>query len=103
MNPNVLSHFIAIRSWRLGDSIVKEVVDYTHLSIVCNLFINSSVNIDDTCHKLKSTILGLLNVGVHESGPRPLMFFKLHKSIGLQRASMAVNYNQKLIKRSPFR
>ena len=33
---NEPKHFIAYRSWRLGDSIVKEVVDDTHLGILCN-------------------------------------------------------------------
>ena len=41
---------------------------------------NSSVSIDDSCHKLKSKILGLLNVGVHETGLRPLTSLKLYKS-----------------------
>ena len=56
---NELQHFIASRSWRLGVSVVREVVDYTHLGIICNKFMNSSVSIDDSCHKLKSTNLGL--------------------------------------------
>ena len=47
---------------------------------------NSSVSFVDSCHKLKSTILWLLNVGVHENGLRQLTSFKLYKSIVLPKA-----------------
>ena len=83
---NEPKHFIANRLWRLGDSVVNEVVDYTHLGVICNKFMKSSISIDDSCHKLKSTLLGLLNVGVHENGLRPFTSLKLYKSIVLPKA-----------------
>ena len=100
---NEPKHFIANRSWRFGDGVVRESVDYTHLKSVCNKFMNSPVN---SCHKLKSTILGLLSVGVHENGLRPSLNFT--SLLFFQKHSIAANYGQKfngqkLTRRSQFR
>ena len=46
----------------------------------------SSVCIDDSSHKLKSSLLGLLNVGVHENGLHPFTSLKLYKSVVLPKA-----------------
>ena len=76
----------ANRSWFLGNSLITEVENYNHLGIICNKYMKISVNIDESCRKLKSTLLGLMNVGIHDNGLLPPTSMKIYKSVVLPRA-----------------
>lgn len=72
------------RSWYLGTEQIQETENYVHLGI--NKYLNNDVNVAKACEKLRSTLLGLKSVGLHNDGLHPLMAFKVHKSVVLPRA-----------------
>ena len=52
------------QTWYLGPVEVKEVTQYRHLGINCNKFMGLDSNIKDTCSKIKSTFLSLINSAI---------------------------------------
>ena len=74
------------RVWQLGKDEVKERDSYTHLGIICDKYQSEGKNVKNACNKLKSTFLGLLNIGLHEKGLHPLTSLKIYTSIVLPKA-----------------
>ena len=74
------------RIWHLGTNVISEVDNYTHLGVLCNKQMKTSLNVEESCKKLKSTLFGLVNVGLHENGLLPTTSLKIYKSIVMPKA-----------------
>ena len=74
------------RQWRLGQDLIPEGVSYNHLGINLNKYLSFQDNIDTSCRKLRSTLLSLVNVGLHPGGLSPLTSFKIYKSVVIPKA-----------------
>ena len=74
------------RSWLLGQDLIHEGKNYNHLGVNVDKFMNFSDNVDAACRKLRSTLLGLINVGVHPNGLRTMTCFKIYKSVVIPKA-----------------
>ena len=69
------------RIWRLGTNVISEVDNCTHLGVLCNKQMKTSLNAEESCKKLKSTLFGLVDVGLHENGLLSTTSLKIYKSI----------------------
>jgi len=64
--------------FKLGDNTINETMDYTHLGIVCDSLLTDRQNIDNTCSKLRWTMLSLLNNGINPDINNPLTLRTLY-------------------------
>ena len=60
---------------------VEETSEYKHLGIMLNKYMSLIVNIDESCSKLKPTVLSIVNSGINETVFHPVTSFHLYKSI----------------------
>ena len=67
------------RNWFFGPDMVEETSEYKHLGIMLNKYLSLNVSIDESCSKLKSTFLSLVNSGINETGFHPITSFHLYK------------------------
>ena len=74
------------RTWILGQNLISEKTSYNHLGITLNKYLNFNDNIVTSCRKLRSTLLSLVNVGLHPNGLNPLTAFKIYKSVVIPKA-----------------
>lgn len=74
------------RIWKLGDEIIHECEDYTHLGIICNKYMNVETNVISACSKLRRTFFGLTNTGINKFGFHPLTAKRIYESVVLPRA-----------------
>ena len=70
----------------LGENFISEEVCYNHLGINLNKYLNFNENIDISCRKLRSTLLSLVNVGLHPEGLNPMTAYKIYKSVVIPKA-----------------
>ncbi|MES9883123.1 MAG: reverse transcriptase family protein [Sedimenticola sp.] len=74
------------RMWRLGNEVVEECVNYTHLGIICNKYLDSKQNVLDASTKIRGTFMSIINSGIHNKGLHPLTSKKIYERIVLPRA-----------------
>ena len=74
------------RIWKMGEANIEEGKSYKHLGIPCDKFLSLDENVTSATTKLKSTLLGLSNCGIHEDGLNPLTAKHLCKTIILPKA-----------------
>ena len=65
---------------------MEETTQYKHLGIHLNKFMTCDSNIKEASNKLRGTMLGLVNCGIHEHGLNPTTSKRLYKSIVLPKA-----------------
>ena len=49
------------RKWYLGPNEVKEEVNYKHLGVNCNKYLDNGINAKDAVEELKSTFMSIVN------------------------------------------
>ena len=81
--PKYLEH---TRTWSLGGNSIEETESYTHLGVICDKYLNLDSAIDESCKKIRSTFLSLINSGVYEDGFHPLTSKHLYQTIVLPKA-----------------
>ena len=74
------------RCFKLGDNTINETRDYTQLGIICDSFLTDRWNIDNTCCKLRGTMLSLLNNGINPETSNPLTIRTLYYSCVIPKA-----------------
>ena len=74
------------RTWSLGGNDIEETESYTHLGIICDKYLNLNRTIEESCKKLRSTFLSLINSGVYEDGFHPLTSRHLYQTVVLPKA-----------------
>ena len=52
------------RKWYLGPNEVKQEVNYKHLRVNCNKYLDNGINVKDAIDKLKSTFMSIVNCGL---------------------------------------
>ena len=52
------------RKWYLGPNEVNEEVNYKHLDVNCNRYVDNGINVKDYVDKSKSTFMSTANCGV---------------------------------------
>ena len=73
------------RKWYLGSNEVKEEVNYTHLGVNCNKYLDNGINIKDAVDKLKSTFMSIVNGGLFND-LNPLTCKTIYKAVVLPKA-----------------
>ncbi len=71
---------------RYGSSMIEDGSSYKHLGLLQTKQLKSPGDIVTVVNNVRSTFLGLSNVGVHSDGLNPITSLKLYKSIVLPRA-----------------
>ena len=72
------------RQWKLGPNIVNEDINYKHLGVNCNNYLNIDTNIKEATDKLNGTFMSLVNCGlVHSDGLHPLSYKKIYEAVVL--------------------
>ena len=51
------------RKWQMGNNLIMEGINYTHLGIILNKYFNINDNVQQACNKFRSTILSICNTG----------------------------------------
>ncbi|MES9884072.1 MAG: reverse transcriptase family protein [Sedimenticola sp.] len=74
------------RQWNLGNDSVEEAVNYTHLGIICNKYLDSKQNVMDAAVKIRATFMCLINSGIHKQGLHPMTAKKIYERIVLPKA-----------------
>ena len=74
------------RSWTLGTDTVIETDHYIHLGVNVNKYLNFSDNVSNSCKKIRSSLLSLVNVGLHPNGLRSMTSHKIYKCIVVPKA-----------------
>ena len=70
-NESLSDYQYSNRSWELGYDNVEETTQYKHLGIHLDKFMTRDSNIKEASNKLRGTMLGLVNCGIHEHGLNP--------------------------------
>ena len=73
------------RKWHLGPNEIAEQVNYKHLGVNCNKYLDISINIKDIADKLKSTFMSIVNCGLFND-LNPLTCKSIYKSVVLPKA-----------------
>ena len=75
------------RQWKLGPNVVNEDINYKHLGVNCNKYLNINTNIKEATDKLKGTFMSLVNCDlVHSDGLHPLSYEKIYEAVVLPKA-----------------
>ena len=74
------------RIWRLGNELIPETTEYTHLGIALNKYMNISSCITNANSKLRSTFFSTISNGIYEDGTHPITSLKIYKSVVLPKA-----------------
>jgi hypothetical protein len=74
------------RTWRLGNEIIPETTEYTHLGIILNKYMTISSCITNANSKLRSTFFSIINNGIYENGIHPVTSLKFYRSVVLPKA-----------------
>ena len=62
------------RQWKLGPNAVNEDINYKHLGVNCNKYLNIDTNIKEASDKLKGTFMSLEKCGlIHSDSLHPLI------------------------------
>ena len=83
---NELAQQKETRCFKLGDNMINETRDYTHLGIVCDSLLTDRQNIDNASSKLRWTMLSLLNNGINPDTNNPLTLRTLYYSCVIPKA-----------------
>ncbi len=71
------------RSWSLGEEIVHECEQYTHLGIICNKYMNLYINASEASNTVRGTFLGLIHSGINKHGFHPLTSKRIYECVVL--------------------
>ena len=74
------------RIWNLGDEVIKEGTEYTHLGVIKDKYCLLNQTMHDASIKLRGTLLGITNSGISSGPLNPICLSKIYKSIVLPRA-----------------
>ena len=73
------------RKWHLGHNEVKEEVNYKHLGVNCNKYLDNGINAKDAVGELKSTFMSTVNCGLFND-LNPLTCKTIYKAVVLPKA-----------------
>ena len=85
-NESVRDYKHQNRTWRLGNEIIPETTEYTHLGINLNKYMKISSCITNANAKLRSSFFSIINNGIYENGIHPITSLKIYKSVVLPKA-----------------
>ncbi len=71
------------RIWKLGDDIVPEKDEYTHLGILCDKYLCDTENVKQCNSKIRGTFLSFNSCGLGASELHPLTSNKLYNNVVL--------------------
>ena len=75
------------RQWKLGPNVVNEDINYKHLDVNCNKYLNIDTNIKEASDKLKGTFMSLVKCGlIHSDSLHPLTYKKIYEAAVLPKA-----------------
>ena len=69
------------RIFQLGEHIIVETHQYTHLGLVCDPFMSCTINVDKACTKLRGSILSLKSNGINPTTINPLTMKTIYNSV----------------------
>ena len=75
------------RQWKMGPNVINEDINYKHLGVNCNKYLNIDINIKEATDKLKGTFMSLVNCGlIHSDSLHPLSLKKIYETVVLPKA-----------------
>jgi len=74
------------QSWSLGSDILTETSTYTHLGLLCDEHMSSSVLVDEGIKKLRGTLGSIIRSGFTAGEINPLTLRKIYCSVVLPKA-----------------
>lgn len=74
------------RLWKLGNQIIHEDIQYTHLGIICNKYCSLNDNVHSASIKLRGTLLNISNSGISSGALNPISLLKIYRSVVLPKS-----------------
>ena len=74
------------RTWKLGDNLVKEATEHTHVGIHLQTTNSLQTSTSQACQKLKSSLISILGPGITFNGWNPLTAKHLYETVCLPTA-----------------